>query len=340
VTAVAGAAIDESALDDLQLVLTRLRGQDLSEDSPDHLAGDVVELRRLVDGLEVEWTRRVAHLDQFGRSVLDVYPSMTSFLKDRCHMAGSRAQRAVALSHRLAGLPFVVKAFEADDLSLDQVQVFGRIPPHLSDELTVAEVMLVNAATPLTVADTGRLLEYWKTAVDGPGTETTAEQLEDRRYLFCAKTFEGICGEMLIMSNIGPTGAPRPSPTSNSSAATTTPRPTAPPDHHPADSEARLTWSHYWRVRTRFPERCGQRCRVLARGSMNTILIEFEDGHQVATSRNYVRRFRSNPLALPSAVAPQQGVDQSDGEVMVEFATEDESEIDRSYEKLGSDRNI
>ena len=101
-----------------------------------------------------------------------------------------------------------------------------------------------------------------------------------------------------------------------------------------------MTWSHYWRVRTRFPERFGQRCRVVARGSMNTILIEFEDGYQIATSRNYVRRFRTNPLASPSAVALQQSVDQSDGEVMVEIAAEDESEIDRSYKKLGSDRNI
>ena len=191
-TAVVGAAIDQSDLDDLSSVLTRLRSEDLSELFPDDLADDVVGLRRLVDGLEVEWTRRVAHLDRSGRSVLDGYPSVTSFLKDRCHMAGSRAQRAVTLSHRLDDLPFVVKAFEADDLSLDQVQVFSHIPQHLSEELTAAEVMLVNAATPLTVADTGRLLEYWKTAVDGPGTETTAEELEDRRYLFCAKTFEGM----------------------------------------------------------------------------------------------------------------------------------------------------
>lgn len=50
--------------------------------------------------------------------------------------------------------------------------------------------------------------------------------------------------------------------------------------------------THYWRVRTRLPERFGHQCRVLARGSMNTILIEFEDGHVVATSRSYVRRLR------------------------------------------------
>lgn len=47
----------------------------------------------------------------------------------------------------------------------------------------------------------------------------------------------------------------------------------------------------YWRVRTRFPERFGQRCRVLCRSRrMNSALVEFADGYRVVTSRNYVRR--------------------------------------------------
>src|SRR5688500_6078110 len=109
VTAVVGAAIGQSDLDDLQTALARLRRQDLSESQVDPMATQVVELRRLVDGLEVEWTRRVTHLDRSGRSAWDGYPSVTSFLKDRCQMAGARARRAVALSHRLDELPFVVK---------------------------------------------------------------------------------------------------------------------------------------------------------------------------------------------------------------------------------------
>lgn len=36
--------------------------------------------------------------------------------------------------------------------------------------------------------------------------------------------------------------------------------------------------THYWRIRKWLPERFNQRCRVLARGKMNTILVEFEDG--------------------------------------------------------------
>lgn len=48
--------------------------------------------------------------------------------------------------------------------------------------------------------------------------------------------------------------------------------------------------THYWRVRAKLPERFGQSCRVLARGRMNSILVEFQDGKRVVTSRNFVRR--------------------------------------------------
>ena len=40
-------------------------------------------------------------------------------------------------------------------------------------------------------------------------------------------------------------------------------------------------------------DRCGrkgQRCRVLARGRMNSALVEFDDGWRMVTSRNALRR--------------------------------------------------
>lgn len=52
-----------------------------------------------------------------------------------------------------------------------------------------------------------------------------------------------------------------------------------------------MIYDFIWRVRTRFPERKGQRCTVLIRSRrMNSALVEFEDGFQVVTSRNYVRK--------------------------------------------------
>ena len=49
-------------------------------------------------------------------------------------------------------------------------------------------------------------------------------------------------------------------------------------------------YPYYWRVKTRYPERKGQACRVLVRGKMNSCLVEFEDGYRTVTSRNYVRK--------------------------------------------------
>lgn len=50
------------------------------------------------------------------------------------------------------------------------------------------------------------------------------------------------------------------------------------------------TFDWVWRVTTRLPERKGQLCRVLVWGKMNSVLVEFEDGFQVVTSRNYLRK--------------------------------------------------
>lgn len=48
-------------------------------------------------------------------------------------------------------------------------------------------------------------------------------------------------------------------------------------------------FDHVWFWRARLPERKGQHCRVLARGKMNSIMVQFIDGERVITSRHAVR---------------------------------------------------
>ncbi|RPI94365.1 MAG: hypothetical protein EHM40_06825 [Chloroflexi bacterium] len=50
---------------------------------------------------------------------------------------------------------------------------------------------------------------------------------------------------------------------------------------------------YVWRVKTRLPERYLTPCNVIARGKMNTCLVEFEDGYRVTTSRNYVMKWET-----------------------------------------------
>ena len=51
-------------------------------------------------------------------------------------------------------------------------------------------------------------------------------------------------------------------------------------------------FAYYWRIRKWLPERYGQSCRVLARGKLNSALVEFEDGQRVITNRWNLRRRR------------------------------------------------
>lgn len=51
-----------------------------------------------------------------------------------------------------------------------------------------------------------------------------------------------------------------------------------------------MTFDYVWRLRVNLGERHGQRCRVFARGRLNSIGVEFEDGYRVVASRYAVRR--------------------------------------------------
>lgn len=53
---------------------------------------------------------------------------------------------------------------------------------------------------------------------------------------------------------------------------------------------ADTTFDYIWYWRSRLAERKGLACRVLTRGSMNSVLVEFEDGYLVITSRYAVRK--------------------------------------------------
>ena len=47
-----------------------------------------------------------------------------------------------------------------------------------------------------------------------------------------------------------------------------------------------------WRLRCRLSERHGTACRVIARGTMNSVQIEFADGVRHIVSRYAIRRIK------------------------------------------------
>jgi len=123
----------------LESALEMLRAENLEVLYPETIAAELVALRQQLDWLEVEWTRRVATFDEADGRHLEGHISTTAFLKHRCRMSAGRAQRAVALSHRLSSFQQTEKAFSDETVSLDQVRLVADVPERLASELSEFE---------------------------------------------------------------------------------------------------------------------------------------------------------------------------------------------------------
>jgi hypothetical protein len=59
----------------------------------------------------------------------------------------------------------------------------------------------------------------------------------------------------------------------------------------PGTDDSPPEYPYVWAWRSRpTPSRQDQRCRVICRGTMNSALVEFEDGTRHVTSRNGLRK--------------------------------------------------
>ncbi len=55
-----------------------------------------------------------------------------------------------------------------------------------------------------------------------------------------------------------------------------------------------VIFDRVWRWRVNLPERHGQRLRVIARGKLNSALVEFEDGERHIVNRYAFRKVKES----------------------------------------------
>lgn len=61
-----------------------------------------------------------------------------------------------------------------------------------------------------------------------------------------------------------------------------------------SDAASETAYDHIWHSRSLMTDRAGQRLRVMIVGTLNSALVEFEDGHQCVTSRFGYRRLTAD----------------------------------------------
>lgn len=99
-----------------------------------------------------------------------------------------------------------------------------------------------------------------------------------------------VCGSLGARSRAPTGGAAQHPACPGPGTETSAPGPTGGAGEPSGIGPAAAGWPMVWWWRARLPDRKDQPCRVLARGAMNSVLVEFPDGFRVVTSRWAVRR--------------------------------------------------
>jgi hypothetical protein len=177
--------------------LAALRAEDLSAVPAAALAADLVELRRVIDGVEAEWQRRLAAFDRAGGAGEAGAVSTAAWLRGACRLSPGVAAARVELARSLPRWPRTAAALAAGEISVGHA---GQVVAAVTELAEVADAGLAADAEPALVevarrVDPARLrreLVHVRHALVPDAAAAAAEDAHQRRRLSVSETFDGM----------------------------------------------------------------------------------------------------------------------------------------------------
>ena len=152
----------------------------------------VVELRRLIDGLEGTWSRLVATLDGCGA----IDGGTAAWLRSSCRLSPAAARSRVTLARRLTERATVAQELAAGEISVDHARLLttaldelAAVDPQLAAK---TEGPLLDAARQLDPVRLRRSITHARYALTPEATVAADESAHHRRRIDVASTFEGM----------------------------------------------------------------------------------------------------------------------------------------------------
>jgi hypothetical protein len=177
---------------ELRSAVESLRGEMLSELPDARVEEDFAEIRHIVDQLELESHRRLAEIERRGLFRRDGHLSAAGWLATAFKMSWGVARDQVRTASALDEMPTTRAAVEAGDVSLCAAR--GLVAARDADPTAFAEAedRLVAAARIHTVGDLGRVVAYWRQAVERERGVDGEEALRAQRRLHASVTMHGM----------------------------------------------------------------------------------------------------------------------------------------------------
>ncbi len=175
----------------LRSLLDEMTGVDDDHLSANELLADVVELSHVEQMVAVLRARKVTSMADRGDHHRLGYSSPTALLTHQTRMSPGRAKAVVSLGHARERAPAAHQAWADGRISTDQARHLFRVAESVPDAYPEAEERLVDIVQGLDAADTGKAVDYWRQAVDGPG-EIDFERQFARRGVSLSKSYGGM----------------------------------------------------------------------------------------------------------------------------------------------------
>ena len=175
----------------LRSLISEVTSFDPADLSSSKLAAEINEALRGQQQLEVavaEWMKVLS--DRGGHHDLG-YSSPMALLVDHARVSPGHARRIVGFGNARERAPHAYNAWSDGRLSTDQATHLFRAADAVPDVYPDAEERLVEIVEGLDAVDTGRAVEYWRQAMQGPGLVGLETQM-DRRGLSLSRSFGGM----------------------------------------------------------------------------------------------------------------------------------------------------
>ena len=177
----------------IRSVLADLEIEDIEPFTDSALGEDLVELRRTVDRLEYQFSRRLRLFSKRQGYVTLGFVSLISWLRRACRLMPGVAMQHSEVARNLQSLPQTSTALASGDIGFHHAAVIARTVTEVGVEAVVEEeARLVRAAQTLDPKYLSFVTRRLRYSIDPDGTLADANDKYGSRFLHLSQTWEGM----------------------------------------------------------------------------------------------------------------------------------------------------
>jgi hypothetical protein len=177
----------------LRGTLFELEGEDIDPLTDTTLAEDMVELRRTMDRLEFQFSRRLRLFSKRRGYATLGFVSLISWLRRACRLMPGAAMQHSEVARNLPSLPHTSTALASGDIGFHHAAVIARSVTEIgADAVAAEESRLVRAAHNLDPKYLSYLTRRLRYSIDPDGTLAHSNDQYDYRYVHLSQTLDGV----------------------------------------------------------------------------------------------------------------------------------------------------